>query len=73
MAATASEPGEAERARRAETIRQVRHSTEMEGGESTAAARADQDAWARGEITEAQWKARIEGRQSEQDPARRGG
>ena len=40
----------AEQAERAETIRQIRHSTAMEGGQSSDEARADQDAYVRGEI-----------------------
>ena len=40
-----------EQARRAEAVRQIRHSTEMEGGRSSDAARADQDAYVRGEIS----------------------
>lgn len=40
-----------EQARRAEGLRQIRHSTEMEGGRTDDATRADQDRWARGEIT----------------------
>ncbi len=40
----------AEQAERAEAIRQIRHSTEMEGGQSSDAARADQDAYVRGEL-----------------------
>lgn len=42
---------EAEQARRAEAVRQIRHSTEMEGARSTDEARVDQDAYVRGEIT----------------------
>lgn len=41
----------AERARRAEAVRQIRHSSEMEGGRSSDEARADQDAYVRGEIS----------------------
>ena len=41
----------AEQDRRAEEARQIRHSTAMEGGKSSAADRADQDAYVRGEIT----------------------
>lgn len=40
-----------EQARRAAHVAQVRHSTEMEGGRSNDEARADQDAWVRGEIS----------------------
>lgn len=41
----------AERARRAEAVRQTRHSSEMAGGRSSDEARADQDAYVRGEIS----------------------
>lgn len=41
----------AEQKRRAEAAKRIRHSTEMEGGRSSEAARADQDAYVRGEIT----------------------
>lgn len=41
----------AEQARRQEALRQIRHSTEMEGGRTSDAERAEQDRWARGEIT----------------------
>jgi Antitoxin VbhA len=41
----------AEQARRLEAVRQIRHSTQMEGGRSSDEARADQDAYARGEIS----------------------
>jgi len=40
-----------EQARRAEAVRQIRHSTAMEGGQSSDEARVDQDAYVRGEIT----------------------
>lgn len=41
----------AEQARRGEAVRQIRHSTEMEGGRSSDEARATQDAYVRGEIS----------------------
>ena len=41
----------AEQAERAEAVRQIRHSTEMEGGRSSDEDRVDQDAYVRGEIT----------------------
>lgn len=40
-----------EQGRRATHVAQVRHSTEMEGGRNSEEARADQDAWVRGEIS----------------------
>lgn len=42
---------QAEQTKRAEAVRQARHSTEMEGGRSSDEARVDQDAYVRGEIT----------------------
>jgi hypothetical protein len=41
----------AEQARRLEAVRQVRQSTEMEGGRSSDEARVDQDAYVRGQIS----------------------
>lgn len=52
----------AEQARRAEAVRQIRHSTEMEGGRSSDAARADQDAYVRGEISIDELIARAQAR-----------
>lgn len=43
-----------EKAARAEDVRQARHSTEMEGGLTDAVTRADEDAYARGDIDEAE-------------------
>lgn len=40
-----------EQQRRAEAAREIRHSTELEGGRSSDEARADQDAYVRGEIS----------------------
>ncbi len=42
---------EQERERRRVVIEGARHSSEMEGGGTTPAARAVQDAWVRGELT----------------------
>lgn len=36
-------------------VRQIRHSTELEGGRSNDAARAIQDRWVRGEIDDDEW------------------
>lgn len=41
----------AEQARRLEALRQIRHSTQMEGGRSGDEARADQDAYVCDEIS----------------------
>jgi hypothetical protein len=41
----------AEQARRLEAVRQIRHSSELEGGRSSDEARDDQDAYVRGEIS----------------------
>ncbi len=51
-----------EQARRVEAVRQIRHSTEMEGGRSSDEARADQDAYVRGEIGIDELGARIKAR-----------
>lgn len=51
MSTTRTKITAAEQARRAEAVRQIRHSTEMEGGRSSDEARADQDAYVRGEIS----------------------
>lgn len=40
-----------EQQRRAEAAREIRHSTELEGGRTSDEARADQDAYVRGEIS----------------------
>jgi len=37
----------------------ARHSSEMEGGRTTPAARAVQDAWVRGELTLAEFRDRV--------------
>ncbi len=37
----------------------ARHSSEMEGGQTTAAARAVQDAWVRGELSLEQFRDRV--------------
>lgn len=60
MAKTSITP--AEQARRAEAVRQVRHSTEMEGGHSDVTTRADEDAYARGEIDIDELVARVKAR-----------
>ena len=52
----------AEQARRAEAVRQIRHSTEMEGGRSSDEARADQDAYVRGELTVEELGVRLKAR-----------
>ena len=48
--------------RRAETARRIRHSTEMEGGHTGPVARADQDAFVRGEIDEEELLRRFRAR-----------
>lgn len=48
-----------ERARRAEAARRSRHSAEMEGGYVPAETQADQDAYVRGEIDEAEMVRRF--------------
>lgn len=48
-----------ESAKRFEDARRIRHSTEMEGGRTPDAARRDQDAYARGEIDEAEMVRRF--------------
>lgn len=52
----------AERARRARIIRAARTTSELEGARSTAATRADQDAYVRGEIDIAQLGERVRAR-----------
>jgi len=52
----------AEQAERTEALRQIRHSTEMEGGPSSDEDRADQDAYVRGEITLEELFGRIKAR-----------
>lgn len=47
---------------RAETARRIRHSTEMEGGRTGRVARADQDAYVRGEIDEEELLRRFRAR-----------
>lgn len=51
-----------EQQRRVEAFRQARHSTEMEGERTSEAARADQDAFAAGQITEEELHRRIKDR-----------
>ncbi|MGC1209132.1 MAG: antitoxin VbhA family protein [Ornithinimicrobium sp.] len=51
-----------EQVRRAEAFRQARHSTEMEGGRTSDDARADQDEFAAGVITEDELHRRIKAR-----------
>lgn len=48
-----------ETARRFDDARRIRHSTEMEGGRTPDPARRDQDAYARGEIDEAEMVRRF--------------
>lgn len=45
--------------RRVKAVRLIRRSTELEGSSSTAATRADQDAYARGRITAAELGERV--------------
>ncbi len=54
-----------ERAARAEQLRQIRHSTEMEGGRSSGEARADQDAWACGEMSIDELLERVKARHAQ--------
>lgn len=50
---------EEEQARRVEAFRQARHSSEMEGGRTSEEARADQDEFAEGRISEDELHRRI--------------
>ncbi|WP_067974341.1 antitoxin VbhA family protein [Mycolicibacter icosiumassiliensis] len=45
--------------RRAKTVRSIRRSSELEGAQSTAATRADQDDYVRGAITAAELGDRV--------------
>lgn len=51
-----------ERAHREERVRQACHSTEMEGGRITPETKLDLDAYARGEVDEAEMLRRLRGR-----------
>lgn len=53
---------EQEQARRAEAVRQARHSTEMEGVTTDAMTRADEDAYAAGAIDEGELMRRARAR-----------
>lgn len=52
-----------ERARRRRAVQAARHSSEMEGGRSSVQARADQDAYSRGELTVEDLLERVRRRQ----------
>lgn len=51
-----------EQERRAEVVRQARHGTEMKGGHTDEATRADQDAYVRGELSVDEVTARTKDR-----------
>jgi hypothetical protein len=50
------------RSKRARAIRDARHTSELEGAQSTPATRADQDAYVRGEIDVNELGARVRAR-----------
>lgn len=54
-----------EASRRERSVHAARRSTELEGSQSTAATRADQDAYIRGTISAAELVDRVRGRYAE--------